>query len=86
VAALEPHTAHLRENIIGLDLRPPVAVNAACGKRLLSSYTDRIGTPIDGLLLCGSDAEPMDAISGRAGRIAASLAGRGLAREKRAWA
>lgn len=46
---------------------PPIA-------RPLSSYASRIRTPVPGLFLCGSTAEPVDAISGRAGRIAALLA------------
>jgi phytoene dehydrogenase-like protein len=41
--------------------------------RLLLSYEARIRTPIDGLYLCGSDAEPIGAIAGRAGRLAALL-------------
>jgi len=41
--------------------------------RLLASYEARIRTPIGGLYLCGRAAEPADAISGRAGRIAAGL-------------
>jgi phytoene dehydrogenase-like protein len=83
VAALEPHAAHLRERIVGLDLRRPAETGEVCGRCLLSSYAQRIGTPIDGLFLCGGDAEPMDGISGRAGRIAAGIANRFLAREKR---
>lgn len=42
--------------------------------RLMESARERIATPIEGLYLCGTDAEPADAISGRAGRIAAALA------------
>ena len=83
VAALEPHAAHLRERIVGLDLRRPVETGAVCSRHLLSSYSRRIGTPIDGLFLCGGDAEPIDGISGRAGRIAAAIANAFLAREKR---
>ena len=43
-------------------------------KRLLAPYATRIRTPLKGLYLCGSDAEPVDVISGRAGRLAASIA------------
>ena len=67
----------------GLDLRRPVEIGAVGGKRLLSSYSQRSGTPIDGLFLCGGDIEPMDGISGRAGRIAAGIANAFLAREER---
>jgi phytoene dehydrogenase-like protein len=43
-------------------------------ERLLVSYGERVRTPIRGLYLCGVDAEPVNAITGRAGRAAASLA------------
>ena len=43
-------------------------------ERLLASYRERVRTPIKGLYLCGVDAEPVNAITGRAGRAAASLA------------
>ena len=83
VAALEPHTVRLRERIAGLDVRPPVETAAFSGRRMLSSYAERVGTPIEGLFLCGGAAEPVDAISGRAGRISANLANAWLVREKR---
>lgn len=41
--------------------------------RLLESARVRIATPIRGLFLCGSGAEPMDALSGRTGRLAADF-------------
>jgi phytoene dehydrogenase-like protein len=41
--------------------------------RLLSSYEARMKTPIAGLYLCGETAEPVNAVSGRAGRLAAGL-------------
>jgi len=84
VAALEPHATHLRERIIGVGVRPSSEANGFDVARLLSSYAERVETPIRGLFLCGASAEPMDAISGRAGRIAADIANRFLAREKRA--
>jgi phytoene dehydrogenase-like protein len=40
---------------------------------LLASYEARIRTPIAGLYLCGRKTEPVNAVSGRAGRIAAGL-------------
>jgi phytoene dehydrogenase-like protein len=40
---------------------------------LLASYEARIRTPIAGLYLCGRTAEPVNALCGRAGRIAAGL-------------
>jgi phytoene dehydrogenase-like protein len=49
------------------ELGPPLA-------RLLASYDARIRTPIAGLYLCGSAAEPVSVLSGRAGRLAAGMA------------
>ena len=46
-------------------------------RHLTASPASRMETPLSGLLLCGADAEPLPAISGRAARLAASrLAGR----------
>jgi phytoene dehydrogenase-like protein len=81
-AALERHASHLREHIIGLDLRLPHEEEPFCGERLAMSYEARIHTPIEGLFLCGMAAEPMNAISGRAGRLAAGIANAWLARKK----
>ena len=82
VSALEPHAVHLRERIVGMDMCAPEEVAATCTARILSSYAERIATPIEGLFLCGKTAEPVDAISGRAGRIAANIANGWLEREK----
>jgi phytoene dehydrogenase-like protein len=41
--------------------------------RLTSAYGPRVRTPIPGLFFCGTGAEPVSAISGRAGRIAAQM-------------
>ena len=43
-------------------------------ERLLRSYGDSVRTPIKGLYLCGLDAEPATAVTGRAARVAALLA------------
>jgi phytoene dehydrogenase-like protein len=83
-AALERHTPHLRERIIGLDVRLPYAQEPFSSVRLASSYAERIVTPIEGLFLCGMGVEPVNAISGRAGRLAAGIAHAWLAGEKRA--
>ena len=83
-AVLERHTPHLRERIVGLDLRLPQEEDAFSGKRLVMTYAERVCTPVGGLFLCGTSAEPMNAISGRAGRLAAGIAQAWLAREKRA--
>jgi phytoene dehydrogenase-like protein len=82
-AALERHTPHLRERIVGLDLRLPQEEEPFSATRLAASYVERIGTPIGGLFLCGTGAEPMNAASGRAGRLAAGIAQAWLAQEKR---
>lgn len=51
---------------------------AFSAERLLSDWRTRIATPVDGLFLCGASAEPLGAVSGRAGRIAAGLALRSI--------
>lgn len=42
--------------------------------RMLMTAAHRIETPVAGLFLCGADAEPVPAVSGRAARIAVALA------------
>ena len=42
--------------------------------RLLGPARSRVETMVEGLFLCGASAEPVSAISGRAARLAASLA------------
>lgn len=42
--------------------------------RLTAPYTHRVHTPVSGLFFCGPEADPVSAISGRAGRIAAQMA------------
>lgn len=83
VATLERHTSHLRERIVATDVRMPIEQEINSVTRLLASYPTRIATPIEGLFLCGTSAEPMNAISGRAGRLAAGVAHAFLGREKR---
>jgi phytoene dehydrogenase-like protein len=48
--------------------------DGATVERVMSDWRSRISTPIRGLFLCGAASEPVGAISGRAGRIAAALA------------
>jgi phytoene dehydrogenase-like protein len=83
-AALAHHIPHLRERMIGIDIRLPTEEEPFSAERLVSSYSTRVTTPIEGLFLCGTGAEPMNAVSGRAGRLAAGIAQAWLAREKRA--
>jgi phytoene dehydrogenase-like protein len=54
-------------------------------ERLLQPYETRIRTPVPGLYLCGSDAEPADAISGRSGRMAAMIALAETREEAKPW-
>jgi phytoene dehydrogenase-like protein len=55
-------------------LNGSMPASASSMTRLLASYEARIRTPIAGLYFCGSSAEPVSAICGRAGRLAANLA------------
>jgi phytoene dehydrogenase-like protein len=84
VGMLERRMKNLRSHIIGIHLGLPNERVQSAGfsvGRLLSPYGTRIATPIDGLFLCGAAAEPVDAISGRGGRLAAGLAHAWLSRE-----
>ena len=79
LAGLEAYAPGLKDRIVAELLLTPDASAPRNGAvspltRLLSSNASRIVTPLPGLYLCGSTAEPVDAISGRAGRIAAALA------------
>ncbi|HEX4534203.1 MAG TPA: NAD(P)/FAD-dependent oxidoreductase, partial [Rhizomicrobium sp.] len=49
------------------------AYAAVSSDRMLLPWKARVGTGTKGLYLCGASVEPMDAVSGRAGRIAASM-------------
>ena len=84
VTTLEHRTRNLRAHITGIhfDLPNQNMRDADFSvSRILSTYHLRIATPVNGLFLCGSAAEPMDAVSGRAGRLAAGMAQRWLSTE-----
>ncbi len=84
VSTLERRMRNLRAHITDIHFGLPdeSAQDAEfCVGRILSPYHARIATPLDGLFLCGSAAEPMDAVSGRAGRLAAGMAHRWLSQE-----
>jgi len=77
VSALECRMKNLRAHITGIHFDLPDASTRDSEfsvSRILSPYRARIATPLSGLFLCGSAAEPMDAVSGRAGRLAAGMA------------
>ena len=81
VSTLERRMRNLRAHITGIHFDLPTENRRDTGfsvSRILSSYRARIATPLNGLFLCGSAAEPMDAVSGRAGRLAAGMAHRWL--------
>jgi phytoene dehydrogenase-like protein len=70
IAQLERFAPRLRGRIVGRETR----LCDAPAMHLLSPAKTRIATTIEGLFLCGADAEPMAAVSGRAGRLAADFA------------
>jgi phytoene dehydrogenase-like protein len=77
IAALDKVMPNLSRDVSRVEVLTPDDVAADAGTsatRLLMSTADRVQTPISGLFLCGADAEPVSAISGRAARIAAGLA------------
>jgi phytoene dehydrogenase-like protein len=82
MASLESYAPGLSDRVTAALLLTPEDLRTLFGaeesgtsvRRLLLPYAARIRTPLKGLYLCGSDAEPFDVISGRAGRLAASIA------------
>jgi phytoene dehydrogenase-like protein len=81
VAALAVFDPALKETVTATRVWTPADLAQAYGfeaaqatvARLLAPARRRIETPVDGLFLCGSDAEPIGAISGRAPALAAKL-------------
>ncbi|HEX4860474.1 MAG TPA: hypothetical protein VFV07_04505, partial [Rhizomicrobium sp.] len=78
IAQLERFTPLLRARIVGSES----VTRDVARTRLLTPARERIATPIEGLFLCGGEAEPVEALSGRAGRLAAALATAYTARRK----
>ena len=83
LSALEGYAPGLSNRIINRLVITPDDFRARYGtdyshmnfyERLLRSYGESVRTEIQGLYLCGLDAEPLTAITGRAGRVAALLA------------
>ena len=68
----------LSKHIVHKELLTPENVAERYGPpsgpgHMLRSWDLRVRTSIPGLMLCGADAEPVGAASGRAGRVAASF-------------
>jgi phytoene dehydrogenase-like protein len=82
VSALEAHANGLARHVGAVQVLAPAEIADRYGAgddgfdaaRMLPDWNTRTMTPISGLFLCGASAEPVDAVSGRAGRIAAALA------------
>ncbi len=82
VSALGRHIADLPEQISRVEIFTPDNMKTQYGAdparttvdHMLAPALRNIETPIAGLLLCGADAEPVAAISGRAARLAAAIA------------
>jgi phytoene dehydrogenase-like protein len=85
VGALSRHIPKLAEHLVGVDVMTPDDVRASYGAddavggpvdatRLLADWRARVRTPIQGLILCGAAADPVGAVSGRGGRMAAAYA------------
>jgi phytoene dehydrogenase-like protein len=72
VLAMNRHVPGLARNIANVEFR--LSPRRAELARLLMPAGARIQTGMTGLYLCGDDAEPVPALSGRAARIAASFA------------
>jgi phytoene dehydrogenase-like protein len=84
LALLERHAPGLKENIAESNfVAPKPFSDPLTVGRMLSGWRGRIATPIGGLFLCGEAAEPVPALSCRAARIAAAIAGAYLKGEVR---
>ena len=75
---LRHHLPDLARHVVETDVTTPDDIlvrsgpaDAAAGvTHLLADWDTRLGTPVEGLMLCGAAAEPVPAISGRAARLA----------------
>jgi phytoene dehydrogenase-like protein len=85
IASLASFDRAIKDRIRHIRIQTPDDIEAMHGRaatsveRLLSSSRSRLESHVDGLYFCGSDAEPVSAISGRAARAAARAA---IARSK----
>ena len=72
----------LVKHVVAIDVLTPDVLSSRYGNepdtldvsRMFSDWPARVQTAIDGLYLCGSDTDVAPAVSGRPGRIAATLA------------
>ena len=71
LAGVEVLTPDMARDSFGADDAFGGAVDTA---RLLADWRARVRTPVPGLILCGAAADPIGAVSGRGGRMAASFA------------
>lgn len=83
VAALGHHFAGLARHLVAVEVLTPDDVRGHYGaedssggavdaQRLLADWRVRVATSVPGLVLCGADADPVGAVSGRGGRVAAA--------------
>jgi phytoene dehydrogenase-like protein len=78
LATLQSFSSTIPRDTISVDVLTPDDLDTYDGgttvEHILSTYKNRIETPVHGLFLCGGDAEPVPSVSGRAARLAAALA------------
>ncbi|HEY1837812.1 MAG TPA: NAD(P)/FAD-dependent oxidoreductase [Rhizomicrobium sp.] len=77
IGTLDRLSPGLVPDIMAVDVITPEDIADEDGvqtpERMIGPWRARIDTPIAGLYLCGAGVEPVAAVSGRAGRIAAAL-------------
>jgi len=78
---IERHASGFAKAVSNCDVLEPPDGEPFSYARLSAGESARIETPVRGLYLCGIDAEPVHAISGRAARQAAE---RAIARHRKA--
>ncbi|HWD27904.1 MAG TPA: FAD-dependent oxidoreductase [Rhizomicrobium sp.] len=70
---IERHASGFANLVVSADLLEPETTAPVPLERLLASAQSRIETPLRGLYMVGADAEPANALSGRAARLAVAL-------------
>jgi phytoene dehydrogenase-like protein len=70
---IERHATGFANLVTSADLLEPETIAPVPLDRLLASAASRIETPLRGLYMVGPDAEPANAIAGRAARLAVQL-------------